>query len=129
MNLKTLTREWYTRLRESGFQDIEYLDRANGSEFSRTRGSLARDYARDSKRHKESTAEYYRIAGWFLHDYSFRKARDRDIWALYADGQTIREIRMLTGWGVGTVHRVIKALESGPFDRYRAIIEALNVIE
>ncbi len=36
--------------------------------------------------------EYYRMAGYFLHEYKFEYEIDRKIWELHAEGMGMREI-------------------------------------
>lgn len=84
--MTALQREWYAKLRASGFEDIE-----TGDEHS---GLLKTDKRIDEGRGDEyaASAEYYRRAGVFLHQRTWCDEAERAVWELHADGVGMNEI-------------------------------------
>lgn len=85
-HLKKLQTSWYKKLENEGFEDIEQ-DEDNlklwSIEFFRTRYN---------KSLYEAKEEYYRLAGSFLYEYSFKDATDKFIWKLHAQAISTRDI-------------------------------------
>lgn len=117
--LKSLTKKWYKKLEDSGFEDIEAAD-----------GNLKRwsnkFYLRDSTRVLfESKQEYYRMAGHFLHETSFRNERERLIWELHSEGIgvedtiSILKTRRFKAYK-DLVHGAIVRLRKEMFEKYNA---------
>lgn len=83
-----LKKQWYQRLEEEGFEDIERAEHALKLYHS--------DYFADSRRNDSSVIEaketYYRVAGQFLNDHKFKNKWERMVWAMHAEGKGIREI-------------------------------------
>lgn len=79
---------WYQKLKDSGFNDIEYNDTLliNGPS-----GNLYRN-----KQFKNGTwqakATYYSMAESFLNEYAFSTELDKVIWEYHANGISVREI-------------------------------------
>ncbi len=78
---------WDKKLAESGFKDAEQRSDGNLKDWDSLR--FQRWYGPEEFRIK---AEYYQAAGRFLHDYEFKSDIERQIWALHADGVSIRDI-------------------------------------
>lgn len=79
--------EWYKKLKEDGFTDVESVDekligRWSTSNFTRVRTRV----------NMEQTLEYYNIAGHFLFDYKFEDEFDKQVWQYHTEGMTVREI-------------------------------------
>lgn len=89
--LDVLRAEWYERLRESGFEDIEW-GAASGTFSPYLKGrncvSLCRGY-------QYGIDEYYRLAGWYLHDnQEWPTEEERQIWVWHASGDRGNEIAL-----------------------------------
>lgn len=82
---KKLQREWYRKLKKSGFEDAEQ-DEVNLNQWS--------TYIKHRHTPSEFQAqqEYFQLAGQFLHNYRFLDDRDKQIWTLHSEGLTISEI-------------------------------------
>jgi hypothetical protein len=77
---RKLQKQWYAKLAESGFKDIEQTDWESGEQ------SL-REYA-VSRPYDERKAAYYRRAC----EYARQLERETDIWRLHSEGYTLRRI-------------------------------------
>jgi hypothetical protein len=116
---RELQKEWYDKLADDGFEDIEWIDHKTGkgqnSRFLKNSSHhcqlsnkiLSAETLSSSKRFK-----YYRIASHFLHNYnkfndlddcaaSKRYQLSKTLWEMHTDGATYRKIsrslRELTG--------------------------------
>ncbi len=86
-SFKALNAEWEAKLKDSGFEDIE-RDENNLKEYASSDFKKRPEY-------DQSKEEYYRLAGQFFHDYSFRgpnREWKKRVWGLHAEGKSIREI-------------------------------------
>jgi len=119
-NLKQLTAQWYKKLKDSGFEDIEQ-DEAHLKRWSRSFMVEQRTaYASGSKANVKE--EYYRLAGQFNHEHKFECEVDRIIWEYHADGIAYRKIviRLKNDHGIrkastqvqNTVERLRKEMKS-----------------
>lgn len=124
---KALQKKWYDKLAEDGFEEIESIPSEEGSFLKRW----------DSKRfiHKrkyavskpltvnfestftydplipEACQEYYYRATHMLENYDFASVRDKNIWELYCQGLTYREIAIrVEGVTSLLVYRTVKRL-------------------
>lgn len=83
---KKLAREWAKKLKDSGFVDIEETD-------GRLKKWESHFFThRPDKVFQDAKAEYYRMAGHFLHDHLFVDEEEKLIWTLHADGKGQRQI-------------------------------------
>lgn len=92
--LKTLQKEWYTKLKKSGFEDIEQ-DENNLKEWESSRYYRGRNNEADFEKViliQEAKEQYYRMAGHFLHDHNFESAVDKFIWEMHSEGVAHRKI-------------------------------------
>lgn len=80
-----LQRFCYQQLEASGFEDIE-------DESQRLKAHSQRFALNFTPESFEAKAEYFRLAGQFLHEHSFKNDRDRLIWELHSQGLSTREI-------------------------------------
>jgi hypothetical protein len=83
---KDLQKDWYKKLKDSGFQDIE-----------RGAGQLKTDPLQNIKTFYdlnsfESKQEYFRMAGAFLYSYKFKNEAEKLIWRLHSEGVSFRTI-------------------------------------
>lgn len=104
-----LQREWAAKLKASGFVDIE-----TGDEHS---GLLKTDKRIEPERalEYEASAEYYQRAGQFLHARDWDgegESREREIWALHAEGVGQNEIARRTRRGNTFVNDTVVRLRA-----------------
>lgn len=81
---------WYEKLAKKGFEDIEDSEGrlvVYHSFQGRSGTGLPSDITAN-----QAKEEYYRLAGHFLHDYTFASTTDRLIWKLHSDGISYRKI-------------------------------------
>jgi hypothetical protein len=93
-NLTELQKQWYKKLADSGFEDIEndrgYLKTNVNTRYTRGYNNgkdveaVAIDY--------EIKANYYRLAGQFLYEHKFANDSERNLWKYHAEGMSHREI-------------------------------------
>lgn len=112
LKFATLQAEWYRRLAEDGFRDLEV---GTGELLT---GSV-RSYP-DATRTKyatpgvfEANLEYYLAAGRLAHTHCFASDLERVIWELHADGVPHRTIARETGASYHTVRVTIARLAAG----------------
>jgi hypothetical protein len=88
-----LNAKWKKKLAKDGFEDIEYdedhLKQSASNAFSSK--EKGRCY-QDKQVYFESRAEYYRLAGQFLHDHPFENAYERHVWELHSEGISMVDI-------------------------------------
>ena len=82
---KTLKNSWYSKLKKSGFNDIEQDE--NLLKVWDNKHFLVR-YG-DSFKAKE---EYFRIAGQFLYEYEFENKLEKHIWTKHIEGLSVHDI-------------------------------------
>lgn len=94
---KKLQHEWYRRLAESGFEDIETLNKSNKLAMKRFKEILPIEI--------ESNSEYYRCIGHHLNDPDtvFLTEEDRLIMTMHGDGAKLVEI--IKGLKARSLHR------------------------
>jgi hypothetical protein len=76
--------EWYKKLKDSGFKDIEYKD-----------GSINPAHLRRQQKHpvyREAIEEYYYMCYHFLHEYKFADEIEKVIWEYHTEGIGVRDI-------------------------------------
>lgn len=108
-----LINEWYGKLKDSGFEDIEKYEY---STYSMT------DSLDKQKLHADvwqAKQEYYLLASRFLDETEFDNEREKIIWTYHSEGLSIRNIaKILFETGVAktnnksTVGVVVKRLET-----------------
>lgn len=88
-DFKKLQKKWYKTLKNKGFNDIEkdedYLHTYAASFFRFHQNSIL----------EGSKEEYYRLAGQFLYDYTFKDDIEKLIWELHSQGLGGRAISTL----------------------------------
>ena len=89
-----LKAKWYKKLKKSGFEDAEQDEERLKSWSLEKNSKSRRPGASDSDvaMLNSSKAEYYRQAGFFLHEYKFESRIDRYIWEKHANGVSHRNI-------------------------------------
>jgi hypothetical protein len=90
---KSLENEWYQRLEESGFHDIENRDNPDGM-LKTDRSVVEFDETRIESVgfRSEARALYFRNGAEVLKSYPFENETHRRIWQLHMDGLSNREI-------------------------------------
>lgn len=84
-----LQNEWYAKLAQDGFEDLEWLDKRTGKGHNsdHLRGSASRGRTWAPER-----AQFYRLLQNFLTHYQFRNMQERYVLHQLNDGQTYRKI-------------------------------------
>lgn len=100
---KKLRSVWYRKLRKKGFKDIEHSMSQHTGSVSST-WYLSNLYTPEEL---EEHSRYYQLAGQLLHEYAFANKTEKTIWAMHADGRTVREIGEVVGLSVEPVQRAI----------------------
>ncbi len=120
--LRPLQKEWYAKLKEDGFVDIEEDPVNFNNAYLK---HVKRKTYQNNETYREAIKEYYYICYQFLHEYPFETEVHRAIWEAYADGATMREIANLLnsdpskkGYKKSHVHNIVKALETLMRKRY-----------
>ena len=84
--LKKLQNEWYTKLKQSGFEDIETpagnLKKYASSAFEKCPDPMLLDIKR----------QYYQMAGRLLSEYRFDSPREQIIWEYHCKAISMRDI-------------------------------------
>lgn len=108
-----LQTEWYKKLADSGFHDIEYRNKDSGSQDD---GFLKSGWVETLRRvvngQLKGGEEYYRLAGWWLYDYPWASRRLRLAWVLTSrDGWTVKQTGARLGKNMtASFHRLKKAM-------------------
>lgn len=90
-NLAKLQRQWYARLRDDGFDDVEY-----GREDGPLKVACRENRGIDTLEY-EATLEYFSRASEFLETRHWTTATEREVWRRHADGASLREIAAAMG--------------------------------
>lgn len=107
--LIALQKEWYKKLKEDGFQDIEYFD--SNMEAKDMMYREATKFAIASVDTFTSTEQYYIEARQFLHSHSFLSNRDKIVWTNYTDGLSYRKIGEIVGLSAASIMSIVKRIE------------------
>lgn len=87
-SLKALQKEWYKKLKDDGFTDIE-----NDEDHLKFYNSqFAAQFVERDSYVWEAKAEYYRMAEHFLHEYEFESELEKVIWEYHANALSYRDI-------------------------------------
>ena len=92
-----LQKEWYKKLKESGFEDLEYFY-PNGEAKEWLKGSSKFDFFSDNPALDvpsltyESTLDYYNNAVSKLETTKFDSEEHKEIWRLHSEGMSLRKI-------------------------------------
>jgi DNA-binding CsgD family transcriptional regulator len=105
-----LRKEWYARLAADGFNDIEITDWASGDSQNFTLG-LGNPTQLLRQKGWAASQEYYYQATHYIHVLSSDPSvseRDRRVWALHADGVSMRRIAKEIGISTAYVGKIVK---------------------
>lgn len=124
---KQLIQQWYKKLEESGFQDIEtasgfltgtsYRGGGQHATYKHLREKMGKSRFTAQSQVDESWAKnqdvqnYYYLAEQFANCYEFKSEIDKQLWTMYADGQTYREMGKTVGKSAYWVFQQIKRLK------------------
>lgn len=91
-----LRKEWYAKLKASGFKDIEHVDWSDGTSGNLLNGFSFMDAVRTFT---PEAMEYYRQAEQWNHHLETTKssAKLRKVWRLHSEGKSYRKIAAATG--------------------------------
>lgn len=97
-----LTQQWYQKLKDEGFEDIEESFQYHSRYFIQ---------AFTERRHtSDSRLSYHERAMSFLDLYEFESEQERDVWEMHTMGHSQREIVKRLSLSKGTVYRTILKL-------------------
>jgi DNA-binding NarL/FixJ family response regulator len=100
---------WYNKLAKAGFEDAE--ERHSPREMLKTWHNTWFQ-ARGTPDQFGAQAQYYQLATDMLSTYDFGTARRKQVWALHAEGQTVREIAKATKYSKTHVHHIIQSIKA-----------------
>lgn len=106
---KQLQKEYYAKLKESGFDDIENLDFAQ-EPLKRWHSHYFKSRHRPAE--FREIAQYYSSAKQILQSYSFANTVDRNIWEQHAEGHSVRKIASSLNIKIWVVHQCIKLIRA-----------------
>ena len=89
---KKLQREWYKRLDESGFNDIERSGKRRQDCFNEYGGILQKPLSIIRHKYNIFTYKYYDIASYLSYNATFLPKIDRKVLELHGKGYTIQRI-------------------------------------
>ena len=89
---KKLQNEWYKRLDESGFNDIERSGKRRQDYFNEYGGILQKPLSVIRHKYNIFTQIYYEIASFLSQNATFLPKIDRKVLELHGDGYTIQRI-------------------------------------
>ena len=89
---RELQREWYKRLDDSGFNDIERSGKRRQDLFNEYGGILQKPLSVIKHKYNIFTQYYYEIASFLSQNATFLPRIDRKILELHGDGHTIQYI-------------------------------------
>lgn len=90
-----LQKEWYKKLKQSGFEDLEFF----GENGEPTHNMLNQSLANIRKTYSPQSFYYFNRAGWFLHHGWFLDKLEHDIWELHCEGLSNYQIGLKFGRG------------------------------
>lgn len=108
--------EWYAKLKDGGFQDIE-------DKQGRILEWSSRFAAKHDQVDMDAKLAYAQMADRFLDEYKFDTELEKTIWAYHANAISVRDIAvMLQKVGINyhkdKVHGVVKKLKKSMFSMY-----------
>ncbi len=106
-----LKKDWYKKLEEDGFEDIELHNWKTGETFERTNGVSQADVV---KTYSAEAEEYYRLAAqfvWELEEEGEESEVAIAIWRLHADGVGYRRIAKMLKVARNKVEKTVPRLK------------------
>lgn len=111
-----LQKEWYKKLKQSGFNDLEYID-GDGNVLDWMRGSskfvsTERDNVHVPSLLYSNTLDYYLNMGEKLENIEFESEEHKYIFSLHVEGLSLRKIAALVSFSHVKVLRIINKYKS-----------------
>lgn len=115
-DLVKLKKEWYAKLEEDGFKDLEYFDSnmeprdwmKGTSKFIMTIPSMdEQSFVHEPSLVYQTTYDYYHAAQSSSADKDFADDSHKQIWELYASGLSLRKIAKIVGFSHPKVLRIL----------------------
>lgn len=112
-----LQKEWYAKLQEDGFEDIEQMDWVNGNPREMLKGrngnfssayEARRAYSPDKQRYWELAGQFY----WYILEREEYDDRDKELWKHWLDIGTYAGSARAYGCCTETGTKVIKRLSA-----------------
>jgi hypothetical protein len=92
-NFKQIQDEWYKKLKDEGFVDIENsITLADGKKGYENSGRSGPNLKNKTSEQFQATLLYYQNCRSFLTNHDFTCEIDKFIWSLYAEGEPYRKI-------------------------------------
>lgn len=108
-NLASIKKEWYKKLKDSGFEDIETDD----GKLIRWSSSYLKQVSKEGRETQQHAKEsYYRLAGQFYHSYLFETRQEKLVWELHSSGKSMRDIAKVIKMSSTTVKERIHKLRN-----------------
>lgn len=99
-----LKKEWYEKLRLSGFKDQEFHYRDGNTTFA----LVSESFSSLRAAYKPQTVFYFQKAGWYLYHGWFYNHREQKIWQGHCEGRTHREMAEELGMKRQNVTVIVK---------------------
>lgn len=112
---KELQQEYYQKLEESGFEDIEDRDSANEWLKNWNMTIPSSDCGGDKE-------EYFYMATQFLNICDFKNETEKRIWEMHTEGLSIREISgtyAVKGFSKSNIFKIIKKIQAMMLYRFK----------
>jgi len=117
--LKKLQKEWYQKLKDDGFEDIEYFDQQGtpqdwlkrSGRFVSLEPGVEPPQSESVKITSKATRDYYLNATQLLLKVKFKNKTEKLIWESHAEGVTLRAIAKLAGCSHSRVLRIITKIK------------------
>lgn len=111
-----LKKEWYKKLKDRGFVDIEYFDNKmepkdlllGSSKFRQEQTTQTVEQEEEANLLYEGTYEYYARARALLHNITFIKEKDKIVWEMFSEGESLRKIGKQVGFSHPKVMSIIE---------------------
>lgn len=103
--LKKIQREWYMRLRDEGFEDVEYIGADGTSELRSFSGNSFRSF---TILEVESRRDFFLLCSSYCERAKFKNRTERKIMELFCDGKSKEEIRKELKLHRTTVYGVVR---------------------
>lgn len=110
-----LQSEWYEKLKQSGFKDLEFIDN-NGEP---AKNLLREPIANLLRWYSPQNFYYYCKARWFLHNGWFTSKLEQDIWEMHCTGLSSYKIGLKLGKGREFIRVRVNKLKKRLFEDLR----------
>ena len=111
--LKRLQKEWYKKLKDDGFEDIEYMDKnQDPQEWLKGNSKFSPMYddqmaVIEAEVDHSCTEDYFRAAADLLFEGIFDTEEDRYVWEMHSNGATLRGIAKEIGCSHPRILRIV----------------------